>query len=228
MAESSAQSCSARCPLLGKKKSDSINDSLRHNFTLSGHTEKGVLLNITHGITKRVISFYVNLRYLWLKLLKYKENIKKIYDTFDHNSKNSPLYNKLGIIQKALFCIIWWCPYFKISKIALNLFCDETLEILLMVCVCVCVILKRRNAMVTFLFTELTLIVINPFSGDRVATLRDYLHIVGGVTRLCNSIFFVLLFIYCLDDYMAFYKNHNMGFSKAFWKSHFSHEEKRS
>ena len=30
------------------------------------------------------INFFVNLRYLRLKLLKYK----KIYDTFDHNFKN--------------------------------------------------------------------------------------------------------------------------------------------
>ena len=39
-------------------------------------------------IAKRVISMFVNLRYLQLKLLKYKENNKKIYDTFDHNFKN--------------------------------------------------------------------------------------------------------------------------------------------
>ena len=36
--------------------------------------------------------FLVNLRYLRFKLLKYKENNKKISDTFDHNFKNNPLY----------------------------------------------------------------------------------------------------------------------------------------
>ena len=35
-------------------------------------------------------SIFVKLRYLRLKLLKYKENNKKIYDTFDHNFKNNP------------------------------------------------------------------------------------------------------------------------------------------
>ena len=43
-------------------------------------------------IAKRVISILVNLRYLRFKLLKYKENNKKICNTFDHNFKNIPLY----------------------------------------------------------------------------------------------------------------------------------------
>ena len=37
-------------------------------------------------------SIFVKLRYLRLKLLKYKENNKKISDTFDHNFKNNPCY----------------------------------------------------------------------------------------------------------------------------------------
>ena len=41
---------------------------------------------------KRVISILVNLRYLRFKLLKYKENNKKICNTFDHNFKTIPLY----------------------------------------------------------------------------------------------------------------------------------------
>ena len=53
-------------------------------------------------IAKRVISILVNLRYLRFKLLKYKENNKKICNTFDHNFKNIPLY----IMRKVLFCII--------------------------------------------------------------------------------------------------------------------------
>ena len=43
-------------------------------------------------IVKRVISILANLRYLRFQLLKYKENNKKICDTFDHNFKNIPLY----------------------------------------------------------------------------------------------------------------------------------------
>ena len=37
-------------------------------------------------------SIFVKLRYLRSKLLKYKENNKKISDTFDHNFKNNPWY----------------------------------------------------------------------------------------------------------------------------------------
>ena len=43
-------------------------------------------------IAKRVISILVNLRYLRFKLLKYKENNKKMCNTFDHNFKNIRLY----------------------------------------------------------------------------------------------------------------------------------------
>ena len=39
-------------------------------------------------IAKRVISIYVNLSYLGLKLPKYKENNKKISETFYNNFKN--------------------------------------------------------------------------------------------------------------------------------------------
>ena len=68
-------------------------------------------------IAKRVISILVNLRYLRFKLLKYKENNKKICNTFDLNFKNIPLYyNEQCIIRKELFCIIGWCPYFKNFK----------------------------------------------------------------------------------------------------------------
>ena len=38
-----------------------------------------------------VISILVNFRYLRFKLLKYKENNKKICDTFGHNSRYVPL-----------------------------------------------------------------------------------------------------------------------------------------
>ena len=52
-------------------------------------------------IAKQINSILVNLRYLRFKLLKYKENNKKII--FDHNLKNIPLY----VIRKVLFCIIY-------------------------------------------------------------------------------------------------------------------------
>ena len=68
-------------------------------------------------IAKRVISILVNLRYWRFKLHKYKENNKKICNTFDHNfEKYSFIYNEQCIIRKVLFCIIRWCPYFKNVK----------------------------------------------------------------------------------------------------------------
>ena len=83
-------------------------------------------------IAKRVISILVNLRF---KLLKYKENNKKMCNTFDDNFKNIPLYyNEKGIIRKVLFCIIRWCPYFKnVKKMALNPFCDKALHLFLVI-----------------------------------------------------------------------------------------------
>ena len=35
---------------------------------------------------------------------------------------------KTCIIRKVLLCIIRWCPYFKNVKMALNSFCDKTLQ----------------------------------------------------------------------------------------------------
>ena len=70
-------------------------------------------------IAKRVISILVNLRYLRFKLLKYKENNKKICNTFDHNFKYIPLYIMRNVSLERyyfVFCIIRWCPYFKNVK----------------------------------------------------------------------------------------------------------------
>ena len=50
-------------------------------------------------IAKGVISILVNLKYFRFKLLKYKENNKKICNTFDHNFKNIPVYR---VAQKNL------------------------------------------------------------------------------------------------------------------------------
>ena len=56
-------------------------------------------------MAKRVISVLVKFRYLRFKLLKYKESNKNIYYTFGHNFRHAFMYNELGIIRKALFCI---------------------------------------------------------------------------------------------------------------------------
>ena len=83
------------------------------------HEKDNVNDNMKSFIAKRVNSILVNLRYLRFKLLKYKENYKKICNTFDHNFKISFIYNEKGIIsmiRKVLFCIIQWCPYFKNVK----------------------------------------------------------------------------------------------------------------
>ena len=84
-------------------------------------------------IAKRVISILIKLRYLRFKLLKYQENHKKICNTFDHvNFKNIPLYNEQCIIRKVLFCIKYdGALTLKISKMALNAFCDKTLHMLM-------------------------------------------------------------------------------------------------
>ena len=44
---------------------------------------------------------FVNLRYLWLKLLKYKENNREISDTFDQTTKYTCtfIYDEPDIIQ---------------------------------------------------------------------------------------------------------------------------------
>ena len=86
-------------------------------------------------IAKRVNSILVNLRYLRFKLLKYKENNKKICNTFDHNLKNIPLHimRKVSLERSYLICIIRWCPL-NMSKMALNSFCDKTLHVLNVIC----------------------------------------------------------------------------------------------
>ena len=57
----------------------------QHVLNFSSHQLKSF-------IAKQVNSILVNLRYLRFKLLKYKENNKKICNTFDHNFKNILLY----------------------------------------------------------------------------------------------------------------------------------------
>ena len=80
-------------------------------------------------IAKRIISILVNLRYLRFKLLKYKENNKKICNTFDHNFKNIPLYIMSNVsLERYYFVLYDGALTLKMSKMALNTFCDKTLH----------------------------------------------------------------------------------------------------
>ena len=65
-------------------------------------------------IAKRVISIFVNSRYLQLNLLKYKENNKKICDTFDHNFYIIPLY--IWQARYWLKGIIWYYMMVPLPK----------------------------------------------------------------------------------------------------------------
>ena len=81
-------------------------------------------------IAKRVNSIWVNLRYLRIKLLKYKENNKKICNTFDPNFKNIPLYIMRKVsLERYYFILYDGALTLKMSKMALNSFCDKTLHI---------------------------------------------------------------------------------------------------
>ena len=81
-------------------------------------------------IAKRVISILVNLRYLRFKLLKYKENNKNFLNTFDHNFKNIPLYIMSNVsLERYYFVLYDGALTLKMSKMALNAFCDKTLQI---------------------------------------------------------------------------------------------------
>ena len=79
----------------------------------------------------RLNSILVNLRYLRFKLLKYKENNKKICNTFDHSFKNIPLYIMRKVSLERYYFVLYDCALTsKISKIALNKsFCDKTLHL---------------------------------------------------------------------------------------------------
>ena len=81
-------------------------------------------------IAKRLNSILVNLRYLRFKLLKYKENNKKICNTFDHNFKNILLYIMRKVSLERYYFVLYDCALTsKMSKMALKSFCDKTLHI---------------------------------------------------------------------------------------------------
>ena len=98
-------------------------------------------------IAKRVISILVNLRYLRFKLLKYKEN-KKICYTFDHNFKNIPLYIMSNVsLERYYFVLYDGALTLKMSKMALNAFCDKTLHIDHACCKATAVLYPRTTVM---------------------------------------------------------------------------------
>ena len=81
-------------------------------------------------IAKQVNSILVNLRYLRFKLLKYKEYNKKICNTFDHNFKNIPSYIMRKVsLERHYFVLYNGVLTLKMSKMALNPFCDKPLHI---------------------------------------------------------------------------------------------------
>ena len=71
------------------------------------------------------------MRYLRFKLLKYKENNKNICDTFDHNRSyiHLCLMNWVSL-ERHCFVLYDSALTLAMSKIPLNPFCDETLQIL--------------------------------------------------------------------------------------------------
>ena len=87
-------------------------------------------LHLKSFIAKRVISILVNLRSLRFKLLKYKENNKKICNTCDHNFKNIPLYIMRKVsLERYYFVLYDGALTLKMSKMSLGPFCDETLHL---------------------------------------------------------------------------------------------------
>ena len=87
-------------------------------------------INMKSFIAKWVNSILVNLRYLRFKLLKYKENNKKICNTSDHNFKNIPLYKMRKVsLERYYFVVYDGALTFKMPKMALNSYCDKILHI---------------------------------------------------------------------------------------------------
>ena len=84
--------------------------------------------NMKSFIAKRLNSILVNLRYLRFKLLKYKENNKKICNTFDHNFKNIPLYIMRKVSLERYYFVLYDCALtskmskWRLSRFAIKLF----------------------------------------------------------------------------------------------------------
>ena len=80
-------------------------------------------------VAKCVISISVDLNYLCLKLLKCKENNKKMRDTVAHNFKNIPVYMSQVSFERHYFVLYNGALALKFKKMALNPMCDETLHL---------------------------------------------------------------------------------------------------
>ena len=103
------------------------------SYLLLSHVVLHLCIYLKSFIAKRVISILINLRYLRFKLLKYKENNKKICHTFDHNFKNIPLYIMSNVsLERYYFVLYDGALTLKMSKMALNAFCDKTLHLFIM------------------------------------------------------------------------------------------------
>ena len=73
----------------------------------------------------------VNLRYfIRFNLLKYKENNKKIYNTFDHKNIPSNIMKNVSL-EGYYFVVYDGALTLKISKMALSPFCDKPLQYLI-------------------------------------------------------------------------------------------------
>ena len=81
---------------------------------------------------KTDISIIINLRYLRLKLLKNKENNKKICYIFAHNFKNLPCYVMSEVSLKRFYLALLFDDglTLKTLKLAFIGFCIQTLRIL--------------------------------------------------------------------------------------------------
>ena len=109
------------------------------------------VLNIDHAyaqrnvymksfIAKRLNSILVNLRYLRFKLLKYRENNKKICNTFDHNFKNIPLYIMRKVSLERYYFVLYDCAFlqkfqkWRLSRFAIKLFISIMMIKMLIIC----------------------------------------------------------------------------------------------
>ena len=79
---------------------------------------------------KTDVSIFINLRYLRLKLLKNKENNKKICNIFHHNFKNIPgCVTSEVSLERLYFALFDDGLPFKNLKLAYIGFCIQTLHI---------------------------------------------------------------------------------------------------
>ena len=87
-------------------------------------------VNSLNAKTNTCISIFINLRYLRLKLLKNKENNKKICHIFHHNFNNIPCYVMSEVwLERIYFALINDGLTLKTLKLAFIAFLIQTLHI---------------------------------------------------------------------------------------------------